>query len=256
METADRLEDEVFLASVHSGTSRSSGCTRGRRPSSKTTSSRCTVNRYYDPANDQFVSVDPLVDHTLQPYVFTGDDPLNVTDPLGLSWYNPSWVHRAWHRAIHRLNAVRHAAASVGHWVEKHPQVAIGIGLGALAVATGGAGLAVEAGVIEASTTTSLALSTTAVASGTGATVLDGRACVHGDHAACVGAGLGAVGTLAGGGPLLASEAGLSACIYSWRCGIESGSWSLRSECGHGGTHLRWNKGNRRCEQSLTPQPA
>jgi hypothetical protein len=30
--------------------------------------------------------VDPLVDETDQPYVFTNDDPLNEEDPAGLSW--------------------------------------------------------------------------------------------------------------------------------------------------------------------------
>ena len=42
------------------------------------------VNRYYDPSTDQFLSVDPLVDQTGQPYVFVNDNPLNATDPLGL----------------------------------------------------------------------------------------------------------------------------------------------------------------------------
>jgi RHS repeat-associated protein len=42
-------------------------------------------NRYYDPTTGQFVSVDPKVATTDQPYVFTGDDPLNSTDPLGLT---------------------------------------------------------------------------------------------------------------------------------------------------------------------------
>lgn len=41
------------------------------------------VNRYYDPATDQFLSVDPDVAATGQPYVFTNDDPLNDEDPLG-----------------------------------------------------------------------------------------------------------------------------------------------------------------------------
>jgi len=52
------------------------------------------INRYYDPATDQFLSVDPLVPQTGQPYAFTGDDPLNATDPLGLrgwTWHNGSW---------------------------------------------------------------------------------------------------------------------------------------------------------------------
>jgi hypothetical protein len=41
-------------------------------------------NRYYDPTTDQFISVDPDVSTTDQPYAFTGDDPLNGSDPLGL----------------------------------------------------------------------------------------------------------------------------------------------------------------------------
>jgi RHS repeat-associated protein len=43
------------------------------------------IGRYYDPSTDQFMSVDPLVSVTGQPYAFTGDNPLNKTDPLGLS---------------------------------------------------------------------------------------------------------------------------------------------------------------------------
>jgi hypothetical protein len=41
------------------------------------------VGRYYDPSTDQFLSVDPDVAETGQPYAFTGDDPLNATDPTG-----------------------------------------------------------------------------------------------------------------------------------------------------------------------------
>jgi hypothetical protein len=41
------------------------------------------VNRYYDPATDQFLSIDPDVAETDQPYVYTDDDPLNRVDPLG-----------------------------------------------------------------------------------------------------------------------------------------------------------------------------
>jgi RHS repeat-associated protein len=43
------------------------------------------VNRYYDPTTDQFLSIDPDVATTDQPYVFTNDDPLNAEDPEGLS---------------------------------------------------------------------------------------------------------------------------------------------------------------------------
>jgi RHS repeat-associated protein len=41
------------------------------------------VNRYYDPSTDQFLSIDPEVATTDQPYVFANDDPLNAEDPLG-----------------------------------------------------------------------------------------------------------------------------------------------------------------------------
>jgi RHS repeat-associated protein len=43
-----------------------------------------TINRYYDPSTDQFLSIDPDVATTDQPYVFTNDDPLNAEDPMGL----------------------------------------------------------------------------------------------------------------------------------------------------------------------------
>ena len=43
------------------------------------------INRYYDPTTDQYLSIDPAVTQTNQPYVFTNDNPLNATDPLGLA---------------------------------------------------------------------------------------------------------------------------------------------------------------------------
>ncbi|MGD0881558.1 MAG: RHS repeat-associated core domain-containing protein [Acidimicrobiales bacterium] len=42
------------------------------------------INRYYDPSTYQFLSIDPKVSTTMQPYAFVGGDPLNATDPLGL----------------------------------------------------------------------------------------------------------------------------------------------------------------------------
>jgi hypothetical protein len=63
------------------------------------------VGRYDDPATGQFLSVDPDVAQTGQPYVYTGDDPVNELDPLGLcstqgsflvpgacDWTSKSWV--------------------------------------------------------------------------------------------------------------------------------------------------------------------
>ncbi|MCL4433388.1 MAG: RHS repeat-associated core domain-containing protein, partial [Actinobacteria bacterium] len=43
------------------------------------------VNRYYDPSTGQFLSVDPLVGVTDQPYQYVGGDPVNFTDPTGLA---------------------------------------------------------------------------------------------------------------------------------------------------------------------------
>ena len=66
-----------------------------RTPRSAAVRSPCTqphasdgrVNRYYDPASYQFLSIDPKVGTTMEPYAFVGGDPLNATDPLGLYKY-------------------------------------------------------------------------------------------------------------------------------------------------------------------------
>ncbi|GAA4835124.1 RHS repeat-associated core domain-containing protein [Luteimicrobium xylanilyticum] len=43
--------------------------------------------RYYDPTTTQFLTTDPAITTTLQAYLYTRNDPLNLTDPLGLfSW--------------------------------------------------------------------------------------------------------------------------------------------------------------------------
>lgn len=41
--------------------------------------------RDYDPATGQFLTVDPLVDETRQPYAYVGNNPLQLTDPSGLA---------------------------------------------------------------------------------------------------------------------------------------------------------------------------
>jgi RHS repeat-associated protein len=41
------------------------------------------INRYFDPSTDQFLSIDPDVATTNQPYAYVGDNPLNATDPMG-----------------------------------------------------------------------------------------------------------------------------------------------------------------------------
>jgi RHS repeat-associated protein len=42
------------------------------------------INRYYDPATGQFISVDPAVGQTLAPYAYAAGDPVTGTDPTGL----------------------------------------------------------------------------------------------------------------------------------------------------------------------------
>jgi RHS repeat-associated protein len=44
------------------------------------------VARWYDPGTGQFISVDPDLAETNQPYAYVGDDPVNRTDPTGLTW--------------------------------------------------------------------------------------------------------------------------------------------------------------------------
>lgn len=40
--------------------------------------------RYYDPETSQFLTRDPLVGTTLEPYAYASNDPVNATDPTGL----------------------------------------------------------------------------------------------------------------------------------------------------------------------------
>jgi hypothetical protein len=49
---------------------------------------KCTINRYYDPATGQFVSVDPMANETNQPYLYAEDDPVNGVDPSGMDDVN------------------------------------------------------------------------------------------------------------------------------------------------------------------------
>jgi len=61
-------------------------CQRSRR-----SNRRVLHHRYYDPATEQFISVDPMVDATGSPYAFAEDDSVNSSDPTG-DITCPSWV--------------------------------------------------------------------------------------------------------------------------------------------------------------------
>jgi RHS repeat-associated protein len=47
------------------------------------------INRYYDPTVGSFVTVDPDVTMTNQPYLYVADDPMNATDRTGLRLQGP-----------------------------------------------------------------------------------------------------------------------------------------------------------------------
>jgi hypothetical protein len=51
--------------------------------SSRHRRSRDRVGRYYDPTTGQFLTVDPLVDFTGEPYAYGYDDPTDRADPSG-----------------------------------------------------------------------------------------------------------------------------------------------------------------------------
>jgi uncharacterized protein RhaS with RHS repeats len=80
-----------------------------RRPCSATRANEGRVDRYYDPATDQFLSVDPDLAATGQPYAFTGDDPLNKTDPLGLLSHGVNKQQQACERDPHRKGCQGHS---------------------------------------------------------------------------------------------------------------------------------------------------
>ena len=70
------------------------------------------INRYYNPAVGQFISVDPLQSETGQPYEYAGDDPLNGSDPAGLCWGPECLVTKHW-RGIAQAAVVVGAVALV-----------------------------------------------------------------------------------------------------------------------------------------------
>jgi uncharacterized protein RhaS with RHS repeats len=83
--------------------------------------------RDYDPATGQFLSVDPEVDSTLQPYAYAGNDPVSLSDPSGLDF---------WSDLVHNVGAGLGAAARASNCFAEQ---AVAFGAGALDSLTFGA---------------------------------------------------------------------------------------------------------------------
>jgi RHS repeat-associated protein len=48
-------------------------------------------NRVYDPETAQFLSIDPALESTNEPYTYTKDNPLDHADPTGEGWWPSEW---------------------------------------------------------------------------------------------------------------------------------------------------------------------
>jgi RHS repeat-associated protein len=80
------------------------------------------INRYYDPTTNQFLTLDPLVDLTGQPYSYAADDPANGVDPLGLG-FNPisalaGAVSDGWQVVKSGVGDVENVASDAAPYVE------------------------------------------------------------------------------------------------------------------------------------------
>jgi RHS repeat-associated protein len=116
--------------------------------------------RTYDPATAQFLSIDPFVALTGEPYSYAADNPLTWADPSG-----------------------RCGVFCV-----------VGVVAGGVALASGVGEIALGGGVIAEGV-----LAGISAASGTVATASDLRECVAGSSISCVGAATGGVSGVAGG---------------------------------------------------------
>jgi RHS repeat-associated protein len=55
-----------------------------------------SINRYYDRATGQFLTVDPSIAVTAAPYGYASEDPTNRTDPTGLDDTYTDYTLQAW----------------------------------------------------------------------------------------------------------------------------------------------------------------
>jgi RHS repeat-associated protein len=219
------------------------------------------INRYYDPTTGQFLSVDPDAAETGQPYAYTGDDPVNGTDPLGLCntpgviGYYPGPCATTGAQALAAEAYIQNSVPSSGWSLSKawgaEVHYAPGVVLGIVAIGTGYGAL------VAGATLVGVGLGAASVAAGIGATTLDTRSCLQKHEAvACVSAGIGLTSALASGVgeagtivELSAGEATLtssllgSAGAFGWNFGIAATTFGSAvapfssdglSQCGDG----------------------
>lgn len=77
-------------------------------------------NRWYDPYTAQFISVDPALSLTAQPYAYANGDPLTYTDPFGLCWQGFDWACNAFNAAsvevYDGVNSAASYASNSNNW--------------------------------------------------------------------------------------------------------------------------------------------
>jgi RHS repeat-associated protein len=61
------------------------------------------INRYYEPATGQFLSVDPMLINTQQPYAYADGNPVNLADPNGESVFSNYYIFSPW-RSTYRFD--------------------------------------------------------------------------------------------------------------------------------------------------------
>jgi RHS repeat-associated protein len=152
--------------------------------------------RAYDPATAQFMNVDPVVELTRQPYTYTLDNPLNLSDPSGLCGFLEvtCYATEAGEAVATGAEEVGKAVVATGEWVGEHPTEAASIGLGVISIASGFGAIAapLEFGEL---TLTSTELGIASAATGSVGAALDANKCfASGDAAACTGFSLNALG--------------------------------------------------------------
>ena len=215
--------ETLFASRIRTGSCVATDPCRSWSPNSKqfrttTFASEGSINRYYVPATDQFLSIDPDVQTTDQPYAFVNDDPLNRSDPLGLCWF----ACGVWHDITSAGDSLGSTFGDVGNFVEAN-----GIALGGLVLDTGSFALT-GIGVV----TGDPLFTSAGAAVGFAGTVVSGIGCERDGGLACVGFAVGGVATTAGilGTGLELSEAAPGLASVLRGAGITLGGASVTTD--------------------------